>query len=412
MVESGLLRIAILGAGNAGTCAALELASRGLKVDLYDECSQPVSRASFHNEGKVHLGILYAKDPSLRTARLMITGALSFEPLLRRWAGFDAGREGVSTPFFYGVHKGTMVDVDTLRAHYASCERLFEHALAAGAEPYLGIDRRMVTEEVPTSEFGCVVNPDYFVAMFRTSERAVDPRRVALLLRAAILANPRIHFVGSSRVTDVSWLGRGGLLVTFTKDCCTYTERYDQVANTLWHGRLEIDDRIGLRPDHPWSHRYKFANRVFIPLSKTAVPSITCVLGPFGDIVNYGDGGLFLSWYPDGMIDTSYDLRPPDWDAQLTYEQRHRVFRSSLAEWIKRCPLLQTLTFTESDVDPGGGVIFAWGDTDVDDPQSKLHDRYDVGVYSVKCYHSVNTGKYTLAPYMGLKAAERILAAA
>ena len=49
------MRIAILGAGNAGVCTALELASRGHAVDLYDENSQVITRASQNNEGKIHL---------------------------------------------------------------------------------------------------------------------------------------------------------------------------------------------------------------------------------------------------------------------------------------------------------------------------------------------------------------------
>jgi glycine/D-amino acid oxidase-like deaminating enzyme len=65
-------RIAVLGAGGVGVCAALELADRGYRLDLYDENSQPLIRASANNEGKIHLGLVYAKDNSLRTARTMI----------------------------------------------------------------------------------------------------------------------------------------------------------------------------------------------------------------------------------------------------------------------------------------------------------------------------------------------------
>jgi hypothetical protein len=403
------MRIAILGAGIAGTCAALELASRGYDIDLYDELSQPISAASYYNEGKVHLGLLYAKDPSLRTARLMITGALSFAPLLKRWAGFDRDLVTVSTPFFYGVHNGSMVNVDDLRAHYARCAQLFDEAMDAGADPYLGIDRRVIAEELSPSELEALVNPEYFVAMFRTSELGVDPRTVAMLLRRRVLSEPCINFIGATRVTDVSFGDRGRLRVTFTREMHPCHDVYDHVANALWHGRLEIDDRVGLRPDQPWSHRYKFGNRVFVSLAGSTLPSITCVLGPFGDIVNYGDNGLYLSWYPEGMIATSYELRPPEWGAQLTTGQRHVVFKRSLAEWLRRCPMLGKLAFTDKDVDPGGGVIFAWGNTGVDDHQSRLHDRHELGVYSVRNYHSVNTGKYTMAPFMGLKTAERIL---
>lgn len=403
------MRIAILGAGNAGSCAALELASRGLSVDLYDENDSPVRRASFHNEGKVHLGILYARDPSLRTARLMLEGAFAFAPLLRRWTGLEARDTVFSTPFFYAVHEGTMSSPDELKAHYGRCAALFDDAIAAGAEPYLGLDRSMAVEEVGRDALASLVEPSHFVTAFRTTERAVDPRVVAARVRDAVLAEPRIRFVGKARVTGVALHGRGGIDVSFTKDGAPHVERYGQVANALWHGRLEVDRTAGLAPCLPWSHRYKFANRVFVPLRDEDLPSVTCVLGPFGDVVNYGGNGLFLSWYPEGMVGTSTEVLPPDWESLLSAEDRRRVFRRSLEAWLRRCPRLRGLRFEEKDVDPGGGVIFAWGDTDVDDPASKLHDRYEPGVVSTGGYHSVNTGKYTLSPLMGLRTAERIL---
>ena len=55
-----------------------------------------------------------------------------------------------------------------------------------------------------------------------------------------------------------------------------------------------------------------------------------------------------------------------------------------------------------------GGIIAAAGETDIDDPNSRLHMRIDVGVCSVDGYHSVDTGKYTLAPMYALEVANRI----
>lgn len=402
------MRVAILGAGNAGTCAALELADRGLHVDLYDECPEPIRRASFHNEGKVHLGLIYAKDRTLRSAEVMIRGALSFAPLLDRWVGFDPNRIQISTPFLYAVHAGTMVDVETLKAHYASCRRLFAELQEACGGSYVGLDRSIEVEELPRDELASLLSPDHFVALFRTNERAVDPRTVAALLRGAALAHPRIHFV-QARVLSVARLDRGGLEVSFRQGGEDSVERYDQVANALWHDRLRIDAQMGLAADHPWLHRYKFANRILVPLENGDIPSVTCVLGPFGDLVNYGSNGLFLSWYPEGMIATSRALAPPDWERELTPERRYEVFRRSHAAWVERCPALASLEFRPSDVDPGGGVIFAWGESDVDDPASRLHERYEIGVHSTGGYHSVNTGKYTMSPYLGLETAERIL---
>ena len=77
------MRVAVLGAGLQGACTALELARAGVKVDLYERESACLTRASAQNEGKVHLGYVFAKDPTLATARAMARGALTFMPLLR-----------------------------------------------------------------------------------------------------------------------------------------------------------------------------------------------------------------------------------------------------------------------------------------------------------------------------------------
>ena len=68
-------RVAVLGAGFQGACIALELARRSVTVDLYERNPTCLAEASTHNEGKIHLGFVYAGDKTLRTARLMATGA-------------------------------------------------------------------------------------------------------------------------------------------------------------------------------------------------------------------------------------------------------------------------------------------------------------------------------------------------
>ena len=62
--------IAIIGAGLAGCCAALELARRGHRVTLIEQDGVPMNRASLLNEGKIHLGLIYANDRTMETARL------------------------------------------------------------------------------------------------------------------------------------------------------------------------------------------------------------------------------------------------------------------------------------------------------------------------------------------------------
>ena len=87
------LRVGILGAGIMGCSLALFLARRGVRVTLIDAASAPFTRASRWNEGKIHLGFLYAGDPSLATARKMVPGGLAFRPIVEELIGrsIDAG---------------------------------------------------------------------------------------------------------------------------------------------------------------------------------------------------------------------------------------------------------------------------------------------------------------------------------
>ena len=80
------MRVAVLGGGLQGCCVAMALASAGVQVDLYDRNEALLNEASVRNEGKLHLGYVYAHDHSLQTARLMLLGAAAFAPLLRRWS--------------------------------------------------------------------------------------------------------------------------------------------------------------------------------------------------------------------------------------------------------------------------------------------------------------------------------------
>ena len=288
---AGGRRIAILGAGIAGVSAALELARRGCAVDLYDENTRALTRASGSNEGKLHLGLVYAHDPSLRTARTLMLGALHFGEYLKRWCGVRPDDLPISTPFYYAVQDGTMVGADALAGYYQRCQRLFAELAASTGLAYLA-DRSLLVQRLTRTEAADVTTSELTAAVFRTSERAVDPRAVADLLRAALAAAPRLTFFGGTTVCRVTRTADGRLDVAVRAGGETRTERYDQVANTLWHGRLEIDATIGLRPARAWIFRYKLGGWTPCP-APPAVPSLSFVLGPYGDIVNFGARGLY-----------------------------------------------------------------------------------------------------------------------
>src|SRR5262245_61696667 len=112
--ETGVL---VLGAGLQGAGVALELARRGIPTTLVGQDDVPLNRASMRNEGRIHLGLIYANDRSRETAFLQLEGALRFRAIVDRWVAPDAVWLERSTPFYYLVARDSVLSPDALVAH-------------------------------------------------------------------------------------------------------------------------------------------------------------------------------------------------------------------------------------------------------------------------------------------------------
>jgi hypothetical protein len=171
------------------------------------------------------------------------------------------------------------------------------------------------------------------------------------------------------------------------------------VVNCLWEGRLAIDRQLGLLPQRPWVYRLKYRVLGRLPASLTAMPSLTLMLGRFGDVVNYGDGRVYVSWYPACLRGWSSGVTVPDhWEracrGDIPPAEMREIADQSLQALDGIVP-----GFRQCDIDSvAAGVIFSWGDTDIDDSASELHRRDAIGPEAHDGYISVNTGKFTTAP--------------
>jgi hypothetical protein len=400
-------KVAVVGAGLQGAAAALELASTGIKVDLYEREPACVSRASAQNECKIHLGYVFAKDTSLATARVLSKGAFNFAPLMRRWLGDDFDKISVSAPFHYLVHKDSIVPVDELA-------RFYEAVYAINLEDqengdYLGATVASAPTLVSGREDDGLYNPARVQAVFRTHELGIDPQQLAALVRLRLAAQPDIRVITDAVVAEVQ-PSSDEVRLAFDHAGARHSESYDHVVNTAWDGRLALDAKINLVPNRPWSFRVKHFLRLEVDRT-LEMPSTTIVLGPFGDMVNYRNGAFHLSWYPAGMRGMSADLVPPQQWLPLPPEQEAEVregIMNGLVSVVPRLAMLKEDALERAQI--SGGVIFAWGDRDIDDPSSELHQRYDIGPKSWGRYHSVDTGKLTMAPLFGKQVADRIRA--
>jgi glycine/D-amino acid oxidase-like deaminating enzyme len=402
------MRVGILGGGLQGCCAALALAERGAEVILFDKNDALLSRAAIANEGKIHLGYMYAGDPTLSTAKTMMTGALSFAPFLERYLGQPAGSFSVSVPATYVVHRDSQRSADHVCAYLETVHALINQAVDGRNQAYFGRDLRAALRPWSSAEKEAEFDPAIAVTVFSTPEIAINPSALAQTLRECIAAHPQIE-VRCDRTIVRAEKERNGIRVLSSGKEGLSRDSFDHVVNALWDGRLGLNETLGFRADRPWLHRLKYGVSFRLPPGARPPPSATFVLGPFGEVVTYGDGVVYLTWYPECLQAISTDLIPPNWDTYPPDPLRYRILTGTfraLSAIVLSLRELDVKSLPEATVK--GGAIVAWGKTDIYDPTSELHRRYEIGVTSVGRFHSVDPGKLTMVPYFAEICAERI----
>lgn len=397
----------MLGGGFQGCCLALALSQRGFRTTIFEREQGLLRRTLLASEGKVHLGYVYAGDASLQTARTMIRGALAFDPFIARVLESPSAGRAISSPFAYAVHRTSLRGADEM-SHYlqAAHDELLQQA-AGREDSYFGIDLSSPPRERPAAKLDDEFDSRMISAAFDTIEVAIRPQVLAEALRPRIESDPSIEIRTDFLVTAVTG-DSGGYCIEGKAERDGVPRRYDHVVNTLWAGRLAVDRTRGLDPGRPWLYRFKYGIQ-FKARPRTHLPSSTVVLGPFGDVVAYNDGSAYLSWYPTGMTALSAAVAPPDWPMRPEPRLHDRLVRESISGMASIVPALRLLDAADLEqAEAIGGVIVAWGKTDIDDPRSELHQRRDIGIHSDGNYHSIDPGKLTMIPYFAEQCAARI----
>ena len=402
--------VCVLGAGLTGATAALELARSGIDVLVVDQDHRPMNRASLRNEGKIHLGLVYAKDDSRATPDLMLEGALSFRPILRNLMGEGFDAIGLSTPFSYLVAADSILSPDELNERYAAIERLYHDKLRARPElDYLGRRPQSLFRRVDPATLAPWLPAANLLGAFRTEELAIDTDGLARAVRQALAAAPRIRFLPGRKVDAVERTA-GRFRIAGTRAEGPWAVEAGQVINALWEQRFRIDRTVGIEPPSGWVHRLKYRVIARLPARLRGGPSVTMVVGPYGDAVIWPNGTAYFSWYPLGLKGWTHALAPPaSWDAACRGEVDAPAAAATARELLAAIDRWYPGAAEAEPLLVDAGAIVAYGQSDVDDPKSGLHDRTRVGVTSVDGYHSVDPGKLTTAPLFGRRAARKVL---
>lgn len=402
-------KIIVLGAGVQGCCIALELANRGYTVHLLEQDSIPFNRSSIRNEGKIHLGLVYVNDPGFETPELMLKAAFQFTPNLGRWIGEKTSDLNASTPFYYLVSDESFLDTDQLEERYQHLgEKYCQQQKENPDSNYLGTNPERLVQRSSEDMLSKHFKMDEIQGGFHTSELSIDTSKLARHVTEEVDKHPNIAFFGGHRIESISKNGSGFVVEGMSKEG-SWKMKSLQVVNATWTDKFRLDETLGIPAPKGILHRLKYRVIADIPPEMQGCPSATMVIGRFGDVVVRPDHTAYISWYPEACRGWSNSLQPPEsWDkpssgiiSKEDFDLFSETFISETAKWypaIKNCK--------PKIVD--AGIIVAHGRTDVDDENSELHQRANIGVTSYDGYHSVETGKLTTAPMFAIDTADHV----
>jgi len=411
-------RVAILGAGIQGSLMALMFRKHGYDVTVIDKSSEVMARTSTTGEGRIHMGLEYANDASMGTAKFMLESSMRFSSYVEYLVGKEIDWPRLTSERLTCLLPHTShVTPSQFEEYGERLGKLYEGILSDHPElSYLGNRPPKVLlgrTDVPES-----VNASYVNAAYESIEVCILSNKLKEVVEDALLEHG-VTMVFNRTILDVkrnddeiakskntpgavatSPLGR----LKVVSDIGEHD--YDAVVNCLWEGRAEIDRKMGLaNGDENESYRVKANVRLpNLPKFHANIPSVSVMNGPFGDFVRYGpDDAVYFAWHPMSPTVITHNVsdvrRQFEGHAQSEFPPGYEkdMITGHREAFEMLFPGYDTGFFDDAVV--GTGYVVANGLTDIDDPQSGLHERDDPPNLVKNGYVSVKTQKLTNAPY-------------
>ena len=417
--KSNKKRVAILGGGIQGCTMALLFEKHGYDVTIFDKSTDILNRASSNQEGKIHLGLVYSGDKTLKTGARMLESALRFSSYLEYLVGETIDwAKWKSSKFHYMVPYDSILSPRELELYFDKLQAIYLQMLEDDPTlSYLGERPQQLYRPIPLNKN--LVNESFFEAAFESEEYAISHSEFKLAVKQALASKHSIHTLLNTIVVETrrevgefSAHSRNPTFQIVTN--LGVHGGFDKVVNCLWEGRREIDQQMGIPAWSGNNVRLKFGIKTEHIEQLAAMPSMTIVNGPFGDFVNYpGDQKMYFSWYPvsmHGMVvdekipaelhDIADGAIPRDLEAFQINSHQHSFDALLLPQgpaFHFKCPELV------------GGFILGNGKSDIQNRDSLLHTRCDEPIYHEDGYFSISTQKFTSAPYHAYLLEKRFL---
>jgi len=391
-------RALVLGGGIQGCCIALMLSKHGYEVKLVDKSKDIFNRASLNNQGKIHLGLNWGLDSSLKTGKKLLLDALYFAPYLEYLLGKKINWEKIkSANYNILVANDSMLSCDEIGSYFHTLQTIYRDYMKNEKLNYLGKRPKGLFQKTSLPKH---VNPDLFQGCFATEEVALRTEGLKNIIKEKVQSE-NISLCLNQRVTSVKRIPHSFMVETHSEDEDVRQFESDVVFNCLWEGRMALDKEMGIQVEKGYNIRLRYGVIMKTPPSLQGLESFVIVQGPYGDFVNYPQSKETLfSWYPSSMKGMVIDQSiPRSWDEACDGHISNTLRQNLVNENFNHLHrIIPTLTkFEDSTI--VGGVIVAKGYHHIHNPNSKLHERNEFPITQNDGYFSINTGKLTSAPH-------------
>ena len=217
---------------------ALMFRKHGYDVTLIDKSSDIMDRTSSTGEGRIHMGLEYANDPSMETAKYMLESSMRFSSYLEHLVGKSLDWSQLKSERLTCLLPHTShVSPLQFEEYGARLNDVYENILAKDSSlSYLG--ERPPKILIGKTEIPRAVNSSYINAAYASIEVCVLSNKLKEVIREA-LYEKEVDVVFERTIVDVrridaeDGLGRFEVF-SFSNSGHQFVNRFDAVVNCLW----------------------------------------------------------------------------------------------------------------------------------------------------------------------------------
>jgi hypothetical protein len=387
----------IMGAGIQGCCIALLLSKYYKNITIIEQEENIMSKSSAAQEGRVHLGFLYANDKSMKTGYKMLNDALNFsnyiEYLLDEKLDWNTIK---SKKYLYLNEINSLLSEKEVDEYFEKLETKYHELISTNKSlNYLGQKPKTLYTKIKIPDY---LNKDMFNVCYSTEEVGI----VQNILRDKInkkLIEKNINIFFREQIVQLQKQNNKFMIETNKNKYI-----FDNVVNCLWENKHKFDTQINYLHEININIRLKCGVVSECIDSLKGYSSINIINGPYGDFGNFSNHNfMYFTWYPVSVIKMIIDDNNQH-DSNELYKINSKLddieFKKQIEGHEKifsKIFNIKNLSFVNPKV--SCNAVVASGINDIKYKDSYLHNRFNDPIFYDNNYYSIQTGKYTSAPY-------------